>query len=305
MLHPLIARMIERAYRRGHGELAQEPLEKIREYYQSYAFPKLSFVQYEEIEIKSGLRMRLHYWPSSKKNLPLVLYLRASAHVLGEISDSDYFCALLSKYLRCHVAALEPRLSPEYKFPIGFEDCIASIEYLVNNATKCRINPKKIVLWGESSGGNLAAALSHYFKNKENSLFLHQILFYPLLDYSEKEKYSSKSLYGKGFMMDNTLTDWFMKQYVKSPEEFWDLRISPLLDSSFEGLPATTLIGAQYDPMRDEGNSYCEKLIQAKVKVNGLILPGMIHGFLWYASKLPAAKTAQKFAADVLKETFR
>lgn len=298
-LHPTLARMIQRAYRQGHGTLPQKSLFEIREYFQK-AFSLACEVPYQEIEVGEGALIRLHYPQISQKcTLPVVIYLRASAYVLGSLNDTDYFCHYLAKHLQCIVAAVEPRVAPEHKFPLPFEDAIASVTFLHDHHRLLSIDPEKMALWGESSGGNIAAALSDYFSAIDKKFFQCQILFYPMLDYARS--YPSKISYGHGYLMDTALSDWFMTQYLKDKMEVQDVRVSPLLAEQFEHLPPTVLIGAQYDPMQDEGVCYIQELSKSGVPVHTLFLPGMIHGFLGYALKLAAPQSAQIFAASMIK----
>ncbi|HRE31369.1 MAG TPA: alpha/beta hydrolase fold domain-containing protein, partial [Candidatus Berkiella sp.] len=117
-------------------------------------------------------------------------------------------------YTQCIVAVLEPRLSPEYKFPIPILDCIDGIAYLHDNHKFLKINPKKIALWGDSSGGTYAAAIAQLLKNEK--IIQQQILFYPMLDYYND--YPSKKLYSEGYLLDKALCDWFITNLCHSIE---------------------------------------------------------------------------------------
>lgn len=301
-VHPIIQRVIKRAYSRGHGELPLQNVAQVRQYYARQPLLQQVGLQYEDHQIAPQVQIRVHHplIENTFLSYPLIMYFRASAYALGQISDTDYFCHYLSQHLNCVVAAIEPRLSPEAKFPLPFNDCIAAVEYLYNHASLLKIDFKKAAIWGESSGGNYAASLSAHFNKVEKTLFSHQILFYPMLDYYNS--YPSKITYGNGYLMDNALTDWIMNNYVVSPADYQDSRVSPVLAPDFAHLPHTVIIGAQYDPMRDELYAYQQALAKAKVPVDALYFPGMIHGFLWYTEKLEAAQTAQYYAASILKQ---
>jgi acetyl esterase len=301
-LDPLVQRVIHHAYQRGYRELPHKTVEEVRRYYQARrvsfgAFP----ARYEDHEVE-GVLIRIHFPPGVKTGYPLIVYLRASGYVVGDIGDTDYFCHALSTHLNCMVAAVEPRLSPEYKFPLPFEDCVKSIHYLYEQRATLKINFNKTAIWGESSGANFAAALSHYLKEKKENLIKKQILFYPVLD--RYHSYPSKKAFKEGYLMDETLTNWFFSHYLNHTDQNQDVRVSPLLANSFEKLPATLLVGAQYDPMRDEGTAYVKALVKAGVPVDAIIAPGMIHGFLWYTKKIEAARLFQYYAASWLNDFF-
>lgn len=162
-LDPIVAKMIASAYRQGHGNLHLQSLEQVRNHFQRFSKPS-PYQAYVDHPLKEGVRMRFHQVNNSSKPVPLLFYLRASAFVTGDITDSDLMCYHLSKYLNCMVVAIEPRLSPEAKFPLPLEDCLDCIQYVMNNPQQLNINLNKTAIWGESSGGNLAAAICLYLK---------------------------------------------------------------------------------------------------------------------------------------------
>jgi len=299
-VHPFIQRVIRRAYAQGHGDLHLKTVTQVRAYMAQHRPPLLAFSNYENIIVAPNVFIRLHRAQSSHQS-PLIIYLRASAYCAGDANDTDYFCYYLSKYLRCHVAALELRLAPEYKFPIPFYDCIACIEYLYNHQELLKIDGKRVALWGESSGANIAAAVANHLKNEKNTWVKQQVLFYPSLDYHQYYLYPSRQAYGHGYLMDKCFTDWSIAQYGASAA-IEDERFSPLLTQKFAGLPATLIIAAQYDPLRDEAYYYLEKLRNAGVFSHGISMPGMIHGFLRHAFKIAQARSAQEYAANYLVE---
>ncbi len=303
-VHPTIQRVITRAYLRGHGELPQQSVSTVRKYYEQQSYPPLKDINIKDIDVKPELKIRLYRPFETHKPLPVILYLRASAYIFGKMNDSDYISNYLAKNLQCNVIALEPRLSPEAKFPVPFEDCITSIKYIVDNHVQLKLDLSRVALWGESSGGNIAAAISHYLKEEKTDLISNQILFYPMLDYSDQHHYPSKSDYGKGYLMDNALADWILDKYLSKSQDYHDVRASPLLADNFENLPSTLVVAAQYDPARDEANAYIQNLVRSNVKTRALFLPGLIHGFLWYYEKVKEAQFALIYASDYLKEQF-
>lgn len=304
-LHPIIQRVLRRAYYRGHAELSKKSLHEVRQYYEQNAIPALNKQEFEDIVIQPAINIRLHRPFKASKPLPLVMYLRPNAYLFGKKEDADYFGYYLAKYLKCIVAVIELRLAPEYKFPIQFDDCIASIQYLLNHHETLKIDAKRMAIWGESSGGNMAAAVCQHLKKEKAPIISQQILFYPMLDYHQFHLYPSKQEFGEGYMMDTDFTAWLMMQYTTSVHEHQDLRISPLLADNFGDLPETLIVGAQYDPFRDETAAYYQALIKSKVSAHTFFLPGMIHGFLWYTDKIEVARFAQRYAANFLKQKFK
>lgn len=273
------------------------PLAEVRHYYKQYAIPSLTGIVYQDITVDDAL-MRLHYPCTEQPSYPVVIYFRASAYILGDISDSDRFCHLLSKELNCVIVAIEPRLAPECKFPGPFEDALKCVKYLYHYHADLQLDLNRFAVWGESSGGNLAAALCHELS--QPPLIKYQVLFYPMLDYSKQ--YPSMENYGSGYLMDKELCDWFMEQHICHPDDVFDPRISPLLSHKCKTHPSTLVVGAQYDPMRDESFAYIEQLAKANIPVEALFVPGLIHGFLLYSEKLEAAQYAQHYGVEYLRK---
>ncbi len=298
-LHPVIARIIRQAYAKGHASLHLQPLAAVRQHYRQHFVAPAGLATGEDHYAKHCL-LRLHRPLSQQKPLPVIVYIRASGYTIGELSDTDYYCQRLVEHSGCIVAAIEPRLCPEHKFPTSLLDCVDGVQYLHAQHQSLQINPRKIALWGDSSGGTLVAALSQLLK--QDQLIQHQVLFYPMLDYYNE--YPSKTLFQEGYLLDKSLCEWFAANVCRSAADRQDPRFSPLLAEDFSGLPNTTLIGAQYDRMRDEATCYIEKLVAAKVPVDAVYYPGMIHGFLWYSTLLDIPNHALRYALKQVLATF-
>lgn len=297
-LHPIIARIIRQAYAKGHASLHLQSLAAVRQHYRQHFVAPSGLPTGEDHQAKSCL-LRLHRPKQpQQKSLPLIIYLRASGYTIGELSDTDYYCQQLVEHSGCIVAAMEPRSCPEVKFPTPVLDCVDGLHYLHSHHQALQINPRKIALWGDSSGGTLVAALSQLLKREQ--FIQHQVLFYPMLDYYND--YPSKLLYQEGYLLDKSLLEWFAANLCRTSADRIDPRFSPLLAEDFSGLPKTTLIGAQYDSMRDESVCYVQKLVAAKVPVNAVYYPGMIHGFLWYSGLLDTPNIALQYALKQITE---
>lgn len=302
-VHSTIQRIIQRAYHRGFGDLYLKSIEEVRSYYQHTAVPPLE-VPVEDHALPSGALIRFHY-PHAKPQqapYPLIILLRANAYILDGLNATNYLCHMLAKRLKAIVAVIEPRSCPEYQFPLPFEDGISAVQYLHDNRHILHIDCNKMAIWGESSGGNYAAGITQYFAQEKIDLIGQQILFYPAVD--SYRHYPSKTQYGNGYMLDTPFRDWILKQYISDPNEAQDPRVSPLLAADFKGIPPTLLLGAQYDPLRDEQAAYVQALANAHVPVQAIFYPSMIHGFLWYAAKIEEARHAYLQALSCLKSFF-
>lgn len=304
-VHPVIQRAMVRAYRHGHGQLSEKSVHQVRQYFEYRNKSVLERQLFEEHRQNPDTEIRI-FRPLQLQNqnrpLPVVIYLRACGYVLTDLEQASKFCYHLAQILQCHVVAIAPGISPEHKFPVPFQHCVDAVNYLHQRRHALNLDFSRVCLWGESSGGNMAAALSHYFNQRQPNFILHQILFYPMLDYTKQTAYPSKHLYGSGYMMENSLSDWMLGHYVVSQDDYHDERVSPLLAGTFSHLPNTLLISAEYDPMRDEGYAYVQKLHDAGVDVHSVTVPGLIHGFMWYLPSVDRVQQVVLFAARYLIE---
>ncbi|MGE3319620.1 MAG: alpha/beta hydrolase [Candidatus Berkiella sp.] len=299
-LHPIIARIIHSAYAKGHGDLHLQTVNEVREHYRRSFQPPSSVSPSQDYQANDCV-LRLHRPLKPQDNaLPAIIHLRACGHTMGSLNDTDDFCQQLADYCQCVVVAMEPRLCPEVKFPVPVYDCLDGLHCLHEHHTELGIDPKKIGVWGESSGGCYAAGLCQLVKGQ--GLIQQQVLIYPALDYYTQ--YPSNLQYGTGFLMDNTLTNWFLKNYARDPEDYSHPLVSPALATDFSGLPPTLIIGAECDPLRDGMDVYFQKLAAANVNVNAVYFLGVTHSFLWFKRTVDTARMALYYAADHLKLRF-
>lgn len=300
-LHPVISRIINQAYAKGHANLHLRSVKEVREHYRRSFQPQKGILSYKDYQAKHCI-LRLHQpLHSDNSDLkPAIIHLRACGHTMGSLNDTDDFCQQLAEYCQCVVIAMEPRLCPEVKFPAPVYDCLDGLQFLHQHHAQLGIDPKKIAVWGESSGGCYAAGLCQLVKGQ--GLVQQQVLIYPALDYFTQ--YPSNHQYGTGFLMDNTLTHWFLNNYARDVNDYTHPLVSPTLAEDFTGLPPTLIIGAECDPLRDGMDVYFRKLVAANVVVDAVYFLGVTHSFLWFKRTVDTARIALYYAADQVKFKF-
>ena len=164
------------------------------------------------------------------------------------------------------------------------------------------IDPNRIAVAGDSAGGNLSAVVAQLARDKHGPRLVFQLLIYPWTDADPKTK--SRDEFAEGYFLEKSTMDWFAAQYVSSPAEHDDPRMSPLRASDLSRLPAALIITAGFDPLKDEGRAYADKMRAAGVEVTYKDYPGMIHGFFNMTAALDEARAAVKEAAKALKAAF-
>ncbi len=299
---PLLKRLIAKAYLNGFGNLHLFTPEQMRLSLRPTKF-NIEKASYQDFITDNGITLRC-YCPSNQQfneTLPGVLYISANAYVLNRLDSGNDYCSLLANSLQMKIISVSHRLIPENKFPRFVYDCLDSIKWVHKNASQLHLDQDKLSLWGESSGGNIAAACTHLLRDEKSSIIKYQTLFYPMMDLVTP--FSSKKEFEYGYMLDKPFIDWLDFNAFHPEQDRSDPLASPLFSTSFENLPPATIVTAQCDPLRDEAEAYVKKLEEANVNVAFKRFEGMIHCFMRFYPKLKDTHVALNFAADALKQS--
>ncbi len=228
---------------------------------------------------------------------PALLFLHGGGGVFGSIETHDSLCRLLAAKARAVVISLDYRRAPEHKFPAAVDDAFAAFHWLAASAETLGIDAARIAVGGDGSGGGLAASLCHMARDAGGAAPTLQFLFYPFVDRLRKSE--SRRAFATGYLVTDALIDWLTDHYVE-PALRDDPRASPLLAADVAGLPPALVITAGFDPLRDEGHAYADRLRQSGVAVVDRHYPGMVHGFFNMSAVLDEAKWAIDEAATFL-----
>jgi acetyl esterase len=242
---------------------------------------------------QSDIRVRL-YHPSDQTNLPLIVYFHGGGFVLCDLDTHDAMCRELANASGCAVASVEYRLAPETRFPGPLEDCYAALRHLVAEGNVLGVDPSRVAVAGDSAGGNLATAAAMLARDRSGPVLLYQALIYPALD-PGCDSESMKAL-ARGYFLTQNVMKWFWSCYLTSPADAMNPLAAPLRATNLAGLPPATILTAEFDPPRDEGEAYADRLRAAGVPVVARRYLGMIHGF---ASLPSITQVANRAIADV------
>jgi acetyl esterase len=245
------------------------------------------------------LRVRV-YSPGGPGPRPLLLYFFGGGWVLGAIDTADGICRSLTNRAGCITAVVGYRLAPEHRFPAAVEDCYACAEWAVKHAAELGASPGRIAVGGDSAGGNLAAAVTLLARARGGPRLAAQLLVYPNTQYGADTPSMREN--DDPLFFDRRSVDWYWSHYLEKPEHGCDPLASPLLAEGLAGLPPALVITAEYDPLRDEGERYAEKLRQSGVSVVQTRYDGVIHGFFSMAGTLDAGERALAEAATFLRK---
>ena len=179
------------------------------------------------------------------------------------------------------VISVEYRLAPEHRFPTGFEDCYAVAKAVYGGQVLPGIDPEQITVMGDSAGGNLAAAVCMRARDTGDFSPKRQVLIYPALYncYTEESPYESVQTNGIGYLLTSVKMEDYVRLYARSEEDRQNPYFAPLLAKDFSRLPDTLILTAEFDPLRDEGEDYGQRLRSAGCRVRVERIEGALHGY--------------------------
>lgn len=231
--------------------------------------------------------------------LPLFVYFHGGGWVIGDLDTHDDPCRFLAAYSGAVVLAVDYRLAPEHPFPAAVEDAEAAYAWAVTNAERLGVDPSRIAVGGDSAGGNLAAAVCLMARDKAIPLPAIQLLIYPITDAAGEAP--SRRTFGAGFLLTSNDMDWFERHYLPKGSDRADPRVSVLRAPDLSGLPPAYIATAGFDPLRDEGEAYAERLREAGVGVDLRRHPGLVHTFANLTAVCQSARTAMLETAEALR----
>jgi acetyl esterase len=229
-----------------------------------------------------------------------LVYFHGGGYVIGDLDTHDSLCRAIAKYSDAVVIAVGYRLAPENKFPAAVEDAHAATVWIAENAQKLGINARKIAVGGDSAGGTLATVVAMRCRDAGGPELAAQILLYPIADLSTFDT-ASYLEFAEDYSLRRSAMQWFAGHYLGTADDARNPEASPLLASDPGGLPLALVVTAEFDPLRDEGEAYAERLRQAGTEVTAIRYPGMIHGFAAMLGILERGRTAIKESAEFVR----
>lgn len=263
--------------------------------------PETARMTEERVPVEDG-EIRLHaFWPmggSESEPLPVLVWLHGGGWTVGELETSDSAAAEIANSAGIVVVNVEYRLAPEHPFPRPLEDCYAAVQWVVDHAGDLGVDQRRLAVGGDSAGGNLAAAVCLLAKQLGGPDIRFQLLVYPATD--GRRSYPSYRENGEDYLLTAGTMDWFWDNYLADADPE-DPLASPVYASELEGLPPALVITAEYDPLRDEGEAYAERLRQAGVVAHASRYDGQIHGFFAMPGILEGGRKAVDEASQALR----
>lgn len=235
---------------------------------------------------------------------PVLIFCHGGGFVTESVDTYNKVCWNLAQQTRHLVVSVDYRLAPEFRFPIGLEDCYAVVKAIFQERTIFNVDPDQITLIGDSAGGNITAVLSMMARDRGEFMPKRQILIYPCVDndYSEHSKYPSVIENGTDYLLTRKNMQDYMELYQTCPEDLENPYFSPMKAEDLTDLPKTLLITAQFDPLRDEGQAFGRRLIEAGNEVEMHEIPDALHGFFALSTKYFHVKQCLEYINAFLNE---
>ena len=243
------------------------------------------------------------YTPEEGEEFPLLMYFHGGAFFSGNLESHDEIVRPICKESGYKVIAVEYRLAPEHPFPIPLDDCYQVTKWAVEHGEELKWDGKNLALAGDSSGGNLAAAVSLMAREKQEFTVTKQVLYYPSLDLDFSEfRYPSLIENRKGYFVESDTLAEHNSFYLKGKVDTDYPLVSPIREENLGNLPTALVITAEYDPMRDEGELFAEKLKNAGVRTETIRYEGVTHGFLGKFTHLAEYRDVYQRTGSFLKK---
>jgi acetyl esterase len=234
--------------------------------------------------------VRIYSPVDSTDPLPGLVYFHGGGLVAGSIETHDAIARALANSSGCRLLSIAYRLAPEHPFPAALQDALAAIQYIAANAAEFQLDAARLGIVGDSAGATLAAATCQSAARSGGPALALQLLICPILDYSRATP--SRLELASGYLVDQATLDHDLMHYLPPGADPSDPRVSPLLGSHIEGLPKTMIHTAEFDPLRDEGRNYFDRLRREGIEVSYTCHPGMIHLFYGLGAVIPYARKA-------------
>jgi acetyl esterase len=313
-LDPQIRRVLDQMNERGAkpfeglsaADVRKQPslAEAVKEVMDDMDRDRIDIHKVEDIDIKlsdAELDARI-YRPAGDGPFPVVLYFHGGGWVIGDLDAYDSSARAISKATDALVIATEYRQAPENKFPTAHNDAFGAYQWALQNVGRWSGDGKRVAVVGESAGGNLAASVSIMAQDKGMQMPVHQVLIYPIAD----TKMDTPSYKDQADAQPLTAAKmkWFFDQAFAKEEDRSDPKVALLQAKTLKGLPPTTIVTAQFDPLRSEGEALAKKLQADGVPVQYRNFDGMTHEFFSMSPVVDKAQEAVNFVASNLKDSF-
>ena len=217
------------------------------------------------------------YSPGGNGPFPVLVFFHTGGWQVGDLDTQDPLCRRITNRAECIVVSVDYRLAPEYPFPAAPEDCYAATQWIADHAAEFQGDPSRIAVGGDSSGANLATVVALMARDRGGPKLVFQLMMFPATDF--RLNTPSMEELGEGYNVTKPMMIGIRNNYLPNPADWTHPLASPMLAPDLSSLPPALIIYAEYDPLRDEAETYAARLKEAGVPVRASRYDGMIHDF--------------------------
>ena len=300
-LHPQYDAMLRQLAEMEGPPLVDLPVASGREMYRTMQpeAPELAVGEVTGTDA-DGVPVRV-YRPAGDGPFPVAMMFHGGGWVIGDLATADCQSREICRGANVLVVSVDYRLAPENRFPAAAEDCYAATVWAAAHAADYDGDATRLAVIGDSAGGNLAAVVAQMARDKHGPRIAFQLLVYPVTDGVSFDTASYRDN-AEGYLLTTDSMHWFWNHYAPDVEQRRDPYASPLLAGDFSNLPPALVMTAEYDPLRDEGEAYAQRLLAAGVHAELVRYDGFIHGFFGQTRTIEAARAAMDKACKTLTE---
>jgi acetyl esterase len=231
------------------------------------------------------------YTPKSQANpLPGLVYFHGGGFVIGDVYTEEHRCLRLAAEGGCVVVSADYRLAPENRFPAGVEDCYCALLWVATHSADLGVDADRMAVGGASAGGALAAAVAQMARDRGGVNLVLQLLLYPVID--DRMETASMRAFGATPIWNSGSNAQMWDHYLGVPRDYVSNYAAPGRATDLSDLPPAYIMTAEFDPLRDEGIVYGQRLMQAGVPVELHCFTGACHGFDLIAPAIEISRRA-------------
>ncbi|BDI28673.1 putative lipase/esterase [Capsulimonas corticalis] len=304
-LDPQVAALLEKMRAAGAAPIGALPMEETRAAARGLiawqaAPPAVDRVQDLRIPASDAdIPVRAYTPLGAAAAPPILVFSHGGGWFRGTLDIFDTPCRQLANATGCLVVSVDYRLAPEHKFPLPLNDCWEVTQWIAAHGADLGGDPSRLIVAGDSSGGNLAAAVARRTRDAGGPPIAAQLLIYPVTNCAfDTPSYTE---FAQGYSLTRASMETCWDYYLSDPADAASPDASPLRAPDFTSLPPAVILTAEYDPLRDDGEQYADKLQSAGVPVHRKRLPGLIHGALHMTGIVDASKQIYEEAGEGLR----
>ncbi len=250
-----------------------------------------------------GVPVRLYRREEAGEGEPVVIFYHGGGVIACSIDSHERLCSRLARVGECAVVSVDYRLAPEHVFPAAVDDALHAALWVGQHGSEYGLDVARLMLAGDSAGGTLATVTAARIRDEGGPAIAHQLLIYPGTDM--EGDYPSGREFGDGYFLDAKFSELCLGSYFANPADRTHPWASPIRLADLAGLPATTVMTAECDPLRDPGKAYAQALQAAGTTADYIEYPGVFHGFVSMFGAIPEADQAVVKAGAVIRQALK